>query len=262
LKGKGYFEHIWGDFFYTYLTPLNRSLLKTLSIYIKLIRWWIQNQKNKITKSIKFSTINRPLGYDWTWAVLDNGWSIFFGNIIFWITEGPAAGILIFSKDGRTYKEFGNIRFKYNKMKYIQKYDFYYPLEMEIIAKNRSEIFYLLFKNISDGFEDLREYSDGKNLLGFGICQVPCRVEGYYFNGTKKISISGNSKMEFHRSLSVYGHNSLSFDFNSSSNCFGIRSIFNSHYLGKKLDINLQFLPKPNLKIDFNRINKKQSLSK
>ena len=72
---------------------------------MKLLRWWIKNQKNKITKSIQFSTCNRPPGYDWSWAVLDNGWSLFYGNIIFWITEGPAAGILIFSKDGKTYNE-------------------------------------------------------------------------------------------------------------------------------------------------------------
>ena len=262
IKGKGYFEHIWGDFSFTYLSPLKRSYIKTISTYVKLLRWWIKNQKNKITKSIQFSTCNRPPGYDWSWTVLDNGWSLFYGNIIFWITEGPAAGILIFSKDGKTYNEFGNIRFIYNKMKYLQKYDFYYPLEMEIIATNGSEKFYLSFKNTSDGFEDIKEFSDEKNLSGFMICQVPCKVEGYYFNGPKKINIKGSSKMEFHRSFSVFGYNSLRLDFKSSPNCFGISSCFNSHYLGKKLDVNLQFLPKPNLKIDFNRINKKQSFSK
>ena len=262
IIGNGYLEHIWGDFSFTYLSPIKRSFIKTISTYTKLIRWWINNQKNKITESIELSTDNRPPGYDWAWAVLENGWSFFYGNIIFLITEGPAAGILIFSKDGKSYNEFGNIRFKYDKMKYLQKYDFYYPLEMLIIATNGSEKFYLSFKNTSDGFEDIKEFSDDKNLTGFMICQVPCQVKGYYFDGTNKISICGSSKMEFHRSLSVYGHNSLRFDLKTSSNCFGINSSFNSHYFGKKFDINLQFLPKLNLKIDFNRINKTQSISK
>ena len=50
----------------------------------------------------------------------------------------------------------------------------------------------------------------------------------------------------------------LKFNFELSQNRFDILSSFDSHYFGKKLDINLQFLPKPNLKIRFNRINKSQ----
>ena len=257
IKGKGYFEHIWGDFSFLNLKKLKRSIKKTLSTYSKLISWWFHNQEIKIPKSIRFSTDNRPFGYDWFWTVLDNDWSIFYGNIIFWLLEGPATGILILKKNENDYIEFGNINFKYNKMKYLSQYDFYYPIELEIVAVKGNKKLYLNFKNISECFEDFYETTDKKIFLGFLISQVPCEIDGYYFDGKEKIFINGLSKMEFHRLLSVFGHNTLNFDIDISSKSFGIKSNFNSHLLEKNFDIHLQFLPKPKLKIKFNKINKK-----
>lgn len=255
IKGKGYLEHIWGDFSFFYLSSSKRSIKKTISTYIKLFGHWLHNQKIKIPRSIKFSTDNRPPGYDWAWAVLDNGWSLFFGNMVFWITEGPGTGFLILSKDGISYNEFYNIHFKYNELKNIQKYDFFYPIELEVIASNSNEKLYLKFKSISTTVEDLTEATDETGLYGFVICEVPCEVTGYYLNGNKKTCIRGLSKIEHHRLLRTNGHNSLKLKLNYSKNNFGIISNFNSHYLGKKMDINLHFLPKPNFKINFNRIN-------
>ena len=258
IKGKGYLEHIFGDFSFLNLKASKISTKKIISIYAKLFDWWIRNQKIEIPKSIMFCTDNRPFGYDWLWAVLDNGWSLFYGNIISWVAEGPTAGVLILSKNGTKYNEFGNIRFKYITMKYIPEYDFYYPTELEIISAKGNEKLYLHFKNTSEGFEDIGKSPNRKGIIGYVICQVPCTVEGYYFDGVEKISISGNSKMEFHRLLHVFGHNSLRFDFKLSKNCFGIMSNFDSHYFGKKIDINLKILPGPKLKINYNRINKSQ----
>ena len=172
------------------------------------------------------------------------------------MTEGPTTGVLILSKDGTKYTEFGNMHFKYITTKYVPEYDFYYPTELEITSKKGNEKLYLHFKNTSEGFEDIAEVTDSEKILGYVISQVPGIVEGYYSDGVEKISISGNSKMESHRLLKVFGHNSLRFDFKLSKNCFGIMSSFDLHYFGKKIDINLQFLPKPKLKIKYDRINK------
>ena len=257
ISGKGYFEHIWGDFSFYYLFAYRRSIKKTISTYAKLIGNWIHSQEIKIPESIIFSTDNRPPGYDWIWVLLDNGWSIFFGNMILWITEGPATGILILSKDGIKYNEFSNIHFKYNKMKYLKKYDFYYPNELEIIAKKGQEKLYLHIKNISDSYEGINETTDEKSILGFTICEIPSMLDGYYFNGKKKSAIKGISKLEIHRLLKVSGHNSLKLNFELSNNSIGILSSFNSHYFGKKIDFNLHLLPKPNFKFKFLKINKK-----
>jgi len=257
IKGKGYFEHIWGDFSFLNLRKIKRSIKKTLSTYTKLIGWWFHNQDIKIPKSIRFSTDNRPFGYDWFWAVLDNNWSIFYGNLIFWITEGPATGILILNKNHDNYYDFGNIHLKYIKMKYLDQYDFYYPIELEIIATKENEKLYLHFKNISDCFEDFYETTNKKIFLGFLISQVPCEVDGYYFDGKEKIYLNGISKMEFHRLLNVFGHNTLKFDIGISPKYFCIKTNFNTHLFGKNLDIYLQLLPKSKLNIRFNKINKK-----
>ena len=256
IKGEGYLEHIFGDFSFLHLKAPKVSIRKIISIYAKLFDWWIRSQKIKIPKSIVLSTGNSPVGYDWLWSVLDNGWSLFYGNLVFWMTGGPTTGVLILSKDGKKYTEFGNMHFKYITMKYVPEYDFYYPTELEITSEKGNEKLYLHFKNTSKGFEDIAEVTDSEKILGYVISQVPGTVEGYYSDGVEKISISGNSKMESHRLLKVFGHNSLRFDFKLSKNCFGIMSSFDSHYFGKKMDINLQFLPKPKLKIKYDRINK------
>jgi len=237
IKGKGYFEHIWGDFSFFNFYSSKRSIIKTVSIYAKLLGRWIRNLDIKMLKSITFSTDNRPPGYDWCWCILDNGWSIFYGNIMSYIN------------------------FKYNKTKYLKKYDFYYPSELEITAKKDRKKIFLHISNISESVEDLTEATEEKNLLGFILCQVPSKVKGYYFKGyyfnrNKKISLTGVSKIEIHRVLKAFGHNSIKFNYVFSKNRFGVLFNLYSNYFGKKIDINLQFLPRPNLKIIFNRTNK------
>ena len=258
VNGKGYFEHIWGDFSFFNLYSSKRSFKKIISTYAKLLGNWLNNQNIKIPKSIMFSTNNRPPGYDWIWAILDNGWSIFFGNMMLWIMEGLGTGILILSKDGKKYSEFSNIRFKYNKMKYLEKYDFYYPTELQIFAKKGHEKLYLHISSISESSEDVNEATDQKSLFGFLITEVPSKINGYYYNGDKKTIIKGLSKLESHRLLRIFGYNSLKINFELSKNRFGFLSSFDSHYLRKKFDINLQFLPRPNLKIIFNKTDKSQ----
>ncbi|KYK31981.1 MAG: hypothetical protein AYK22_00025 [Thermoplasmatales archaeon SG8-52-3] len=256
LEGKGYFEHIWGNFSYISIFSSKVSLKKTISTYLKLILNWLRNQDLKIPNSITFSTNNRPPGYDWIWAVLDNEWSIFFGNMMFWIMDGIGTGILIFSKDGKNYTEFSNIQFKYKKMKYLKKYDFYYPIELQIIAKKENETLFLNIKNLSESSEDITEATIEKNLLGFLISEVPCKISGYYNDCKKKIILKGFSKIESHRLLKPIGYNSLKINFEKTKNKLGLLSSFDSHYFRKKIDIKFDIYPKFKFKINFKRIVK------
>ena len=231
IEGNGYFEHVWGDFSYTNPLLYVSELKKTISTYSKLIGWWIHNRKIRIPESIMLSTENNPLGYDWVWALLDNGWSLFYGNILFWIMKGPAAGTLILSKDGKTYTEFCNINFQYNKTRYAKNYDFYYPSELVITAQRKREKLYLRFEMTAESREFLLRFTGRKNFLGLVICEAPGIVEGYYFDGEKKIKLNGICKMEPQRQTSVIGHNSLKLDFLLPPKGVGIDTELNSHYL-------------------------------
>jgi hypothetical protein len=256
LDGKGYFEHAWGDMWYD--SPLSSfsGLKKTLSIYLKLIIWWFHNSKLSIPKSIMFTSENNPFGYDWTWALLDNGWTIYYGNIMFWIMEGPAAGTLILTRDGKKYEEFGNIHFWYNKTKYSNEYDFYYPTDLELIATKGKEKLQLRFIMTNDARQYLARFSGGSYWRGFIISESPGIVEGYYSDGVKKIKLSGICKIEPQRQLSAIGHNSLKIDILKPPSGVGISFDLDTHFLKKKIFAQIQLMPRPKIKFNLKKITK------
>lgn len=255
LEGKGYFEHIWGDF--DYHNPLSNllDLKKTIVTYTKLAGWWFHNHRIKIPNSITLSTDNNPFGYDWVWSLLDNGWSLFYGNIMFWIREGPVIGSLILTKDGKSYTEFCDITFSYKKIKYADDYDFYYPTELEITAKNGKEKFHLVFKMTSKSREWINRFVYTNNYwIGLAICEAPGIVEGNYFDSVKKIKLSGICKMEAQRQISKIGHNSLKIDFLLPPKGVGISMDLKSHFFKKKMFICIRLAPSPKIKLDYGRI--------
>jgi hypothetical protein len=257
IKGTGYYEHVWGNFSYDNPFSKDSEMKKSLSTYSKLIGWWIHNNKLKIPSSITFSTENNPFGYDWTWALFDNGWSLFFGNSLFWIMEGSVAGSLIFTKDGKNYTEFGNIRFHYNKTQYAKDYDFYYPTEFEIVAKNDFEKLQLTFSMTSEPREFVNIFPYAKKFwIGFAICEGPGVVKGYYYDGKEKTVLSGICKIEPQRQISIVGHNSLKLDFLKPPKGVGISVNFESHFFEKIINVSLQLAPSPKLKFNFQRIDR------
>jgi len=256
IEGKGYFEHVWGDFLYD--NPLKNitGLRKTIPIYCRLIFWWLENRRIKIPNSIKISTENNPFGYDWAWALFDNGWTIYYGNILFWLMEGPAIGTLILTKDGEEYKEFCNINFHYNKTQHAKNYDFYYPTEFELVAQDKNEKICLKFKMTTRAKEYVSRFQKGKHWLGFVICEAPGIVEGYYSNNKKTIKLKGIAKIEPQRQVSIIGHNSLKIDIMKPPKGVGISLNFESHYLKKNIFTKIQLIPYPKIKFNFKSINK------
>lgn len=256
IEGKGYFEHVWGNFSYT--DPLSNisELKNTTSIFLKLIVWWLNNRKIEFPQSLKLSTENNPLGYDWVWAILDNGWSLFYGNALFWIMKGPAAGTLILTKDGKTYSEFWNINFQYNSTIYAKDYDFYYPSELEITAQKGNEKLHLCFKISSDSREHLLRFPPGKQFLGFVICELPGTVEGYYINGNEKINLTGLCKIEPQRQVLSIGHNALEIDFVLPPKGVGMSLNFNSHLMMRELFTKIHLVPNPSFKFNIKKLKK------
>jgi hypothetical protein len=252
LEGKGYFEHVWGNFSYTNPIKYATKIKKTISTYSKLIGWWIHNHQVHIPKSIVFCTDNNPRGYDWIWALFDNGWSLFYGNILLWIMKGPIFGSLIISKDDKTYTEFCNVIFEYKDIKYVKEYDFYYPLEIAVNAKNGKEELFLCFKMNTISRELKMKLSGNRNELF--ICEAPGIVSGYYFDGEKKLELSGICKIEPQRQVSRFGHNSLKLDFLLPPKGFGIDINFLSHYLKKKVTSRFYFYPYPSFRFKVNKL--------
>jgi len=261
IQGDGYFEHVWGDIWYDNPLASLSNIKKTLSVYFKLMGWWIKNHRFKIPKTLKFSTENNPFGYDWSWALLDNGWTIFYGNILFWVMQGPIFGTLTLSKDGINYNEFCHVNFQYNKIEYSKKYDFYYPSEIEITATKGEEKIHLIFKKTGQKREYESRFQNGKYWKAFVICEAPGVVEGEYYNGKEKTKLSGVCKIEPQRQVSVIGHNSLHIDFIKPPQGIGISFDLESHYLKKKIMFKKQLAPRPKIKfnskkIDSSKINK------
>jgi len=255
IKGEGYFEHVWGDFSYTNPLSTSSGLKKSISIYSKLIGWWIKNHNPKIPNSLKFSTENNPLGYDWAWAILDNGWSVFFGNILFFVMKGPITGTLILTKDGKKYTEFCNVSFQYLKEIYSKEYDIYYPTEIRVTARNKKEKIVLNFRNTHKISKLVSPIKNQKLWTSFVIYEEPGEVDGYYQNDKQKIHLSGKCKIEPQRQISKLGHNSLQIDFIKPPRGVGIDIDFDSHYLNKKIKTTFKFTPKPHFKFHFKKIN-------
>lgn len=256
IQGTGYFEHVWGDFDYDKpFYPAN--LKKTLRSNMKLLGWWLKNNKIHIPKSITFSTENNPFGYDWIWASFDNGWSMFYGNSMFWIMDGPATGIFILTKDGVKYDEFSTVEFHYKKIKYAKDYDFYYPTEIDVTAKKGTEKIFLNFKMTNEPREYINIFPYGKFLwTGLAICESPGTMQGYYTDGKKHIDLSGICKIEPQRQMDIFGHNQVKIDFLKPPHGFGVEIYIESHYLLKKLYFNLQILPAPKIKFNIKKIDK------
>lgn len=255
ITGEGYYEHVWGEFTYQRLISNITGLKKSISTYIKLIKRWIHSNKIKIPKTLTFCTENSPLGYDWAWALLENGWSVFYGNIMLWLMEGPAAGLLILTKDGKTYEEWYNINFKYNKTQKAKDYDFHYPTEIEINATKGKEKIHMNFKMTSEAREYVSKFSGGKYWIGISICEAPGIIEGYYDNDGKRTKLSGICKIEPQRQISISGHNTLKIDFNKPPNGFGLSLDLHSNILKKKMSGKMHLLPKLKFCINIKKLN-------
>lgn len=254
IQGQGFFEHVWGSFDYEHPLATLSGVLKAIWVYKKLGFWWLKNHTLKIPRKVILSTENNPLGYDWVWGLLDNGWSVFYGNAMFWIMDGPAAGILIFTKDGKNYTEFSDITFHYKKTVYAKNHDFYYPTELELIAKKGNETLRLTCTMTSDTREYVRSARAHLFWTGLALCEAPGVIQGSYDDGKQTIPLRGVCKIEPQRELSVLGHNMLTLDFIVPPNGVGISVELESHFFRKKIIARLQLVPRPEIKIKMKRI--------
>jgi len=260
IKGKGYIEHAYGN--WSYENPFKKihDLKKTISIYTKLGKWWLSQNKPHIPKSISLTTENNIFGYDWVWGVFDNEWSLFFGNSMFWVSEGPSFGSLYVSPDGYNYLEFCNVRFRYNKVIYIKEYDIYYPSEIELIGKLDDKRIQIKFSKSTDSYEYISPYENSKIYKAWILCEMPGRMTGLYSDKERTVNLEGDCKIVILRLPSSFGHNSIKFDFLLPPKGVGVDINFNSHYLKKEIFTKLHFAPKPSFGFKMKKTKRKDIL--
>lgn len=251
IKGKGYIEHAWGNF--SYSNPFKRfsGIKKTISTYYNLFNWWIKNNKLKIPDRIAFTTDNNAFGYDWFWGVFKNDWSIFYGNSLFWISEGPAIGILTLFTKGNNYLDFSNVRFRYNKILYIKEYDLYYPIDISVTAELEDKKIELRAWSVCDPYEYIDKFKGDRFYRAFIMPEMPGQIKGLYKDVNQKVELEGDCKIVPQRQQSKLGHNSLKIDFIKPPKGVGIAFDLDSHFLKKKIYTKLQLAPQLKIKYHF-----------
>ncbi len=257
IQGKGYFEHVWGE--WSYQNPLQKisGSKQTILTYINLAKWWISHHKPSIPNCISFTTENNIFGYDWNWGIFDNGWSLFYGNILFWINDGPTFGVLYITPDGENYWEFRDINFHYNKLIYVKDYDIYFPSDMILTAKLGEKKVNLRFWLTTKSYEYIDSFKNDGFYKAFILSEMPGNMEGEYTDGKKTLKLQGDCKMMPLRQPSILGHNELKILFTKPPNGIGIDVVFDSHYLKKHLETGIQFKMKPKIKFNIQRLKNK-----
>ena len=170
--------------------------------------------------------------------------------------NGPVMGTLILTKDGINYKEYGNVKFQYNKIRHSKNYDFYYPTEFELKTKDNDEKIHLKFIIKNDVNEYISVFPRGKYWLGLDICEGTGIVEGKYIKNNKEIELKGQAKIEPQRQVSIIGHNSLSIDIIKPPKGLGMKLDLDSNLIKKRIKANLEIFPQPKIKLKINKKNK------
>lgn len=254
IEGKGYLEHAWGN--WSYKNPFQKlsGLRKTVSTYANLIERWLSHNNPKIPDRIAFTTENNPFGYDWFWGIFDNNWSVFYGNSLFWLSKGPALGVLTLFTEGNNYLDFSDVQFRYNKVLYVKEYDIYYPSDLTITAKIDDKKFKLRVWPVCEGYEYIDEFKGDGFYRAFIMSEMPGRIEGIYTDDERTVKLEGDCKIVQQRQPSILGHNSLTIDFLKPPRGIGITFDLESHYLKKKMFTKLQLAPRPKFSFNFRKI--------
>ena len=244
ITGVGYFEHVWGDFSYRNMFMNGKGVFRSFSCYAKLLMTWLQNHRITLPNTIMFSSENNPLGYDWIWGVLENGWTFFYGNSLFWLTKGPAAGLFILSKNGETYEEYYSVDFSYPTLGHNKEFDCYYPTSFDVIVKNGKEQLHLRCTMTSEVSTNIFRFPHPTFWKGLVLFESPGHVEGVYSSNGQHQILRGVCKIEPQRQASILDHTHLKMFFVKPPKGVGVFVEFYSRVIGKQINGGLQVFPK------------------
>ena len=226
FTGVAYYEHVWGN--WSYHTPLKGCTIKP---YISLAKWWWEN-KNISFHSISFSS-NNPFGYDWAWMSFDNGWSMFYGVIPFWVEEIPFG--IAYLYDGEKVVEMGGINYEY--LDGIIYGDVYIPTKIKVDMEGEGKLSLVMeMDNEAHVYEDKLRSIYWKKLI---LYECPGKISGYYEKDGQKLELRGRCEIEIERQVSVLEY--LSLKIVPEKN--GVRILFLSCLLGVAIELQISFSP-------------------
>ena len=249
ITGKGYLEHAWGNWSYQRPVQMLSGLTDTIATYGRLATWWCSHHTPRIPSHIGFTTENNPYGYDWLWGIFSNGWSLFLGNSLFWIKEGPIMGVLYVTPDGKTYWEFSDVTFQYTKQVYLEQYDIYYPTEIKLKARSGDKYIQLTFTPATESYVYIDPYKKGRFYKAFILVEQPGTLHGTYSDDKTSLHLTGQGKFVPLRSPSFVGHNSVDLHVIKPPNGLGVKCTLDSRFFEKKATACVQLAPKPKIQL-------------
>ena len=249
ITGTGYFEHAWGNFTYFVENPLSKikEFIKNIPKILHLWRWFKSEQQRHFIDRLMYSTDNM-FGYDWSWATLDNGWTLQLGIFHFGkgVAAGPVPGVLSVSPDGQTYWDFADVDIKYGKLYYITETDTYLPLDMEVTARKGDKLIHMIFNTTTDPYKFLGVYPRTRFSRGtMASIHAAGVADGYYIDKKQKIPLHGICTIASYRQLFATRYASLEINRLRPPAGLGFSSDLISHRLGFELFFERQLLPYP-----------------
>jgi len=231
VEGIAYYEHVWGN--WSYHHPMRGASIKP---YVNLTRWWIENANISMNGFVISS--NNPFGYDWAWIVFDNGWTLFYGTIPFWIDGFPFS--IFYLYDGEKIREFGKISYEYIHGVFCD--DTYIPTAIKVHGEGNGELFFEMHMSQKPHiYRDKLTSLLWKELI---LYESPGKVSGFYMDGGKRVNLTGRCEMEMERQVSVFGYNLAGIVKTGK----GFEFVFLSTHLNVSLKITLTLFP---FSIDF-----------
>jgi len=195
LTGIGYYEHVYGN--WSYNMPLKFFSKDSIKDYISLYKWWRKGMKIDFKNITIWS--NNPFGYDWSWGFFENGYTIFFGNIPFWIKNIPLG--VVYMYDGKNYLEYKIIRYEYGEGEYYN--GSFFPRELKIYATGNGTLILHFEMTLKPHiYHDKLSSKYWKNLL---LYECPGRIYGW-MNGSKNIKLDGKGEIEIERQNSIFDY--------------------------------------------------------
>ncbi|HVQ01649.1 MAG TPA: hypothetical protein VMT57_09075 [Candidatus Thermoplasmatota archaeon] len=255
LEGKAYIEHVWGNWSYKHPFRTLVGVRKTIATYASLSRWWLSHHPLTIPNRIEFSSENNILGYDWVWGVCDNNWSLFYGNSLLWVSEGPSFGALYVTPDGKNYWEFSNVTFKYNSLLYLRDYDIFYPKDFELTGRLKDKTIHLKFFSTTESYVYIDPLTRSRLYNAYILCELPGEMKGSFTDQGKTIPLTGQCKMVPLRQAPRNGHTAVQFKFIKPPQGIGMMVTVDSHHFKKHIAKTVQLSPRPKIRWDISEID-------
>ncbi|MCD6512410.1 MAG: hypothetical protein J7K61_02245 [Thermoplasmata archaeon] len=232
FSGIAYFEHVWGN--WSYNSPMHVINASIIKDYFKLYRWW-KNDMRLNFNPLLISNDN-PFGYDWSWSYFNNGWTMFFGNIPFWINNIPMG--IIYLYDGNTYRLLKVTECRYVNGVYMN--GAFFARELHIRAEGDG-VLNLTMEMTQDAHVYMDKLSS-RYWRYLTLYECPGNIDGYYEKNGEIIELKGRGEIEIERQSSLFDYNLINITM-MGKYPLGVQLIIISYLFHFKVEAQIYLMP-------------------